>query len=352
MILVDFGGLAHPLTVVTWDNTLKARDDEEYNNLRDWEENFDFMERFELEFKARSLYTLLEIKKNYAKSGEEIVVAVDSKRNWRKGVFPHYKAKRKEKREEDHIDWKEAYRVRNEFVQELKENFFFKVLIWEDTEEDIGCEADDIIAILSLYKEGREPITIISDDSDFYQLHDIEDLEQYNFKKVQKTNVHACRALKIDEDTELSPQEFITLKIMNGDRKDGVPNCLNKGDIWLTEDKYVRFGVKTSLKILSGDEKAITKYGTFEDIEETEFFKRNESVLDLRKIPQNVQDGVLELYLDYVHTGSLMKIQRYLSQNVATGSNSLYNSAKHFVIDGIKSESVKRKNPFRKFINS
>jgi 5'-3' exonuclease len=72
----------------------------------------------------------------------EIVICTDGKRNWRYDVFPNYKFKRKDARKESKMDWNELFRITNMVLEEIKENFPYKVI------EHKRCEADDIIATI------------------------------------------------------------------------------------------------------------------------------------------------------------------------------------------------------------
>ena len=343
MLLIDFSGITHPMTVISWNNTVESIKTE-YNSI-DKEiaiQSEDFNERFSLEFRARVLTTLLQIKKRYAKSNEEIVIAVDSKINWRKQEFPQYKANRKINRDKDTIDWKFAFKIRNDLLDALNEKFFFKVIKYEN--DNIGCEADDIIAILAQYKEGREPITIISDDSDFYQLHGINGLKQYNYKNIQKTWEHASKSLKIGDNVRVTPAQFTELKILNGDRKDGVPNFLSDDDVWNDETKKpIRLGGKTALKILNGDDKMVVKYGNLSDIRKSKYYLRNKKVIDLNEIPDSIKDAVIDKYLTFEYKGSISSILNYLSSHVNVSSNHLFASAHDFQIRGIIKPKRKRR---------
>ena len=57
-----------------------------------------------------------------------IVVACDSRKYWRREVFPFYKAHRKNDREKSSLDWHLIFEVLNKIRDELKENFPYKVL--------------------------------------------------------------------------------------------------------------------------------------------------------------------------------------------------------------------------------
>jgi 5'-3' exonuclease len=347
MILVDFSGISHSMVIISWSNAIESSKSDMLEG-DDTEQSFE--DRFALELRARILDNLLKVKQEFAKSDEEVVICIDSKLNWRKKVFPQYKANRKNRRDDDVVDWKLAFNIINDLVENIKSEFFFKVIKWEDLDNRIGCEADDIIATLARYKSGRESITIISDDSDFYQLHDITRLKQYNYRKVQKTWKHAAKSLKIGDDKFVTPNQYKLLKILDGDRKDGVPNFQNGDDVWTNKEKgkYKRLGGKTALKILENDDKCIVKYGFISDISDTDGFKRNKKMIDLEEIPGYIKDEIIEQYIKFEYTGSLYGIQNYLSKNVNTASNYLYDSASKFLIRGISGNKIKRRSLFKK----
>lgn len=354
MLLIDISGIFRPMAYVAWENNVKATSSKDYSNPYNWDEDeFSFDDRLALEIRSRIITKLLEIKERYAKPKEEIVIAVDSRLNWRKKTFKEYKGKRGERRDKDNVDWKLCFKIINELMDDLRENFYFKIIKWEDVKNQTGCEADDVMGTLAYYKAGREDITAISDDGDFFQLHGISRFKQYNYKFVEKTKKLICKNLKIQEDYDITPEEFLAIKMLNGDTKDGVPNYQNDDDVWFDDNKkYKSLGVKTSMKILLGeDEKILNKFGSLEEIKETDGYKRNSKMLDLKNIPQDIKDHIIDEYLNYEYKGSLRKIQQYLSQKCATGSNRLQNSARKFVIGNINSNPTGRINPFKRFIN-
>ena len=65
--------------------------------------------------------------KHHAKYGE-LVICTDGSKNWRKDVFPNYKFKRKDARKESKMDWNELFRITDMVLQEIKENFPYKVV--------------------------------------------------------------------------------------------------------------------------------------------------------------------------------------------------------------------------------
>ena len=77
-------------------------------------------------------------------SPTEIIMAIDAKNSWRYDIYPHYKSKRKEFKEDSKVDFEKFYPVFDEFIKDIKKYFTsFKVIQID------RVEGDDIIAILS-----------------------------------------------------------------------------------------------------------------------------------------------------------------------------------------------------------
>ena len=94
----------------------------------------------------------------------ELVICCDDTNNWRKKLFPYYKAHRKKARDTSDYDWPHIFNCLNNVRDELKEFFPYKV-IQIDT-----AEADDVIGVLC-HEFGKqlgegEPILILSGDKD------------------------------------------------------------------------------------------------------------------------------------------------------------------------------------------
>ena len=89
----------------------------------------------------------------------EIVVCTDGKYNWRRDIFTQYKFKRKDARKQSSMDWNELFRITNMVLEEIRENFGYKVV------EVNEVEADDIIATYSKnITQAGDKVTVISTD--------------------------------------------------------------------------------------------------------------------------------------------------------------------------------------------
>jgi hypothetical protein len=171
----------------------------------------------------------------------EVVIVADGGGNWRKDLYPEYKGKRKANRDESKIDWDEAFRIINMVLQELKDNFPYKVI------HQWGCEADDSIAEIVHWTQefgNYEKVMIVSADKDFRQLQVFDNVYQYSpmTKKLMK---------------EDNPRLYLAEHILTGDSGDGVPNVLSDDDTFLVEGKRQNVLSKKKKEQLLDDPKAL-----------------------------------------------------------------------------------------------
>jgi hypothetical protein len=146
----------------------------------------------------------MKFRDNYGK----IFIACDNKHYWRKDVFPYYKCKRKEQREDDHVDWNIVYEYVTMVKEELDQWMPYPVL------EVPSCEADDIIFVLAPLVSKTEKVMIISRDHDLQQLQVYPGVEQYN---PVEDRMEVCD----------DPIRFLCDHIVGGDSGDSVPNIFS-----------------------------------------------------------------------------------------------------------------------------
>lgn len=169
----------------------------------------------------------------------EIVLCCDDKNCWRKKRYKYYKANRKYTKDVVQGLWVEH----DNFIDELKNIFPYKVIKIE------GAEADDIIAILSVfYKKENDFSYIISTDKDFIQLLRYDNVMLYNPIKDIFVGEKWPYEIKKGEIFE-SPMEYLQYHIMRaGD--DGISNILSDEDVFITEGKRQKpLGYKKFMKI-------------------------------------------------------------------------------------------------------
>ena len=207
-----------------------------------------------------------------AKYGE-MVICCDDRDYWRKGVFPYYKAHRKQDREKSTIDWSMVFNSLNKIREELKEFFPYRVIQVEH------AEADDIIGVLTqrfgvwLNNDSSERILILSGDKDFGQLQKYSNVDQ--FSPITKKNI-----------TIKDPRRFLREHIMRGDRGDGIPNFLSPDGCIVANERQKPLQTK--------------KLDIWIDQEPEQFcnemmlrnYRRNEILVDLDMVPNNIVNQI------------------------------------------------------------
>lgn len=205
----------------------------------------------------------------------EIVICTDGGKNWRKDYFPQYKHKRKAARKESTMDWTELFRITNMVLQEIKENFPWKVV---DVDE---CEADDVIGELCRLTQefGQfENVMIISGDKDFAQLQKFDNIDQYS--PVQKKF--------IKED---NPRLQIWNLVLKGDTSDGVPNVLSADNCFTDEIRQTPLRQK-NIDILIDDPMALGE-------EVFRNYTRNRKLIDLDYTPDEIKQRIRNIFEAY-----------------------------------------------------
>jgi 5'-3' exonuclease len=202
-----------------------------------------------------------------------LIVAYDSKKSWRKEIFPYYKANRKKAQDKSPVDWVRLFDYFGRIKPELKEVLPYKVIEIE------GCEADDIIGVLARYACEQEKVIIVSGDKDFIQLHN-ENVKQYD--SVQKKYV----------SNKLSGDDFLFDHIIRGDTGDGIPNVLSDDDTFVNPEKRQTPITKKKYDMLTN---------SFEDVSNNinRNVARNEQLIDLAFTPEEYIIKIMDEYANF-----------------------------------------------------
>ena len=211
------------------------------------------------------------VKKFKESHGPEVVLACDNKNYWRREIFPHYKASRKKAREASGHDWNTIFECLNTIKEELKQNSPYKVI------EVHTCEADDIIATLTMNRAANEKIMILSSDKDFAQLQKFPNVEQYSpiLKKFIK---------------EPLPSAQLKQLVIRGDKGDGIPNILSADDIFVAGGRQKPITEAKIINWMNQEPKEFCNEEMFRN------YTRNETLIDLTKIPENLKQEILHTY--------------------------------------------------------
>lgn len=214
----------------------------------------------------------------YKNSTEELILACDSRSNWRKELFPPYKAARKKNREDKKgVDWDQFFEDFNTLIEEFTANMPFKVLKLD------RAEADDIIAIICKHRCDNN-ITIVSPDKDFRQLC-----------KLNK-NIKLYSPLAGVGFIDASEYDLFE-HVIKGDKEDGVPNVLSAGNVFVEGVRQTTLTAKK--KQVLKDYKFNLDNVPFMDDDIKERIDMNTKLIDLNNIPQDLVDATLEQYDNY-----------------------------------------------------
>ena len=211
------------------------------------------------------------IKKFKESHGPEVVIACDNRKYWRREIFPHYKASRKKNRDASGHDWNSIFECLHKIKEELKDYSPYKVI---DVD---GAEADDVIASLVMKYSPHQKIMILSSDKDFAQLQKFPSVDQYS--PILKRYVK-----------EPLPHVQLKQMIIRGDKGDGVPNILTKDDVFVVGGRQKPI---TEAKIINWLNQDPTEFCNEEMLRN---YSRNESLIDLTKIPQQIVSEILDKY--------------------------------------------------------
>jgi hypothetical protein len=227
-------------------------------------------------------------RKRFGQEYGEVVICSDAGGNWRKELFPQYKASRKKTREKSSMNWKEVFRITSMVREEIRENFPYKVMHIE------GCEADDCIAQLveETQEFGKaEDVMIISSDKDFAQLQRYSNVKQ--FSPMQKKFI-----------VEKNPRIVLEEHILQGDTSDGVPNVLSPDNTFT--DGLRQTPLRKKLRdLLVEDPKS-------QGDEVYRNYLRNKKMIDLRECPDTIKTDIINKFDNQDPYGNKAKVFPFL----------------------------------------
>lgn len=226
-------------------------------------------------FKYLYLNNLIKLIEHFEPT--KVIVAIDSKKNWRKNYYQEYKAQRKAAREKSKVDFETFFPILDVFMEDLKATFtnihFLKI---------DGCEGDDIIGVLAKHFHFQNiPSIIVSTDRDMYQLQRYKLVKQFDPKN---------RKLAIS----INPLVELECKIITGDKGDNIPAIKPKcGPVTaaaLIKKDYVQTIRELDEAINEG---VILESSLCEEQKEQRLhfknYLRNQTLIDFEYIPNHIQ---------------------------------------------------------------
>jgi hypothetical protein len=223
------------------------------------------------------LNTIRVNRNKFTNQNSNMIICCDSKRYWRRDIFPYYKASRKKDREKSGVDWSTMFNTLSLVRQELIDHFPYKTLIVE------GAEADDIIGTLvHKYNQYEKEIIILSSDKDFMQLQVYPNVKQYS--PVHKKYIRTA-----------DPELYLREHIIKGDRGDGIPNIASP------DATFVNGGRQKPMRKKIVDQIANTNVLTTDEVNEDikRNYARNQQLVDLSYTPKELQDEIVSAYTNY-----------------------------------------------------
>ena len=173
-----------------------------------------------LDFEYDYVRTVQSLAKSY--NCGEIVVLGDGGSDYRKEIYPEYKANRKERYAEQTPEEEQEFL---EFLQEFSLTMKHLKSKGYLTLKYRGVEADDIASVIVQNREhlGLDEIWLISSDKDWDLLID-EKVSRFSTVTRKETTVHNW-----DEHYDFDPEYFLTYKCLTGDKGDNVPGVTGVG---------------------------------------------------------------------------------------------------------------------------
>lgn len=229
---------------------------EDFDPIRDDEFKCHFEDQFmkKILYAVSIAYPLIDRRK--------ICFCMDCKRTkiWRNDYFPQYKINRKDIKRQFDISGT-FYHARNLLIPKIVAEYPAKILQVD------GAEGDDVIATLVHYKKDEANVVIAS-DKDLLQL------------------THHAAVINLNGEPLEFPEgisdvkKFVHLKAIMGDKGDNINSI------------FPRCGPKTAMNLLN-DMKAL-KEVFMNKPEAFETYKRNLTLVDLTKIPIEIQEKIIK----------------------------------------------------------
>ena len=260
--------------------------------------------------KHQILNSLRLFNEKYRDEYGQMVICCDS-HSWRKDYFEYYKASRKtgrEKDEETKQHWDTIYSVIAEMIDDLKENFPYKVI------KVHGAEADDVIGTLAYHTQefgNDEKVMIVSSDKDFAQLLKFKNVKQFSPMKAKLVE-------------EKNPEQFLVEHILKGDSSDGIPNVRSPDNIFTVEGRQTPVSKKFIQSVLDADWR---EDSTVWNDEIARNYDRNKMLIDLSCTPNDIKQEIINIY----NTDDVAPKSKVLPYLISNRMNMLIESVSDFL---------------------
>lgn len=212
------------------------------------------------QYKIGMLYGIRKLMKKF--TPDRVIYCKESHDvNWRKSIYPEYKANRR--KASAVVDLDRFFEINDRFIGRLercmKQSQFLTIP---------HLEADDLIALTVMLRP-KWDITLVSTDKDFHQLHSHANFHQYD-------------PIKDDYVQNINPKMALLEKVVRGDKSDNIPS-IKKG-----------VGPKAFAKIIS---QGLNEWLIENGLQSA--FDRNQTLISFRCIPEEYKQQVEAALKDF-----------------------------------------------------
>ena len=215
------------------------------------------------------LSRVIQYKRKFGEKYGEMIICYDDSPYWRKEIFPQYKMNRKKSKDESAFDWEHYHKSFDIVKKEFSE---YVPMIQLNVK---SCEADDLIAVISL--NTRDNVLIISGDKDLIQL-------QVWKPEIKQWTPRFKKFINLDSGYSLIEH------ILRGDSSDGIPNYLSDDDTFINDEKRQKPLYK---KVIEEARTAVNIDTIFKDEDQKANYERNLKMIDLRQIPDELKNRIM-----------------------------------------------------------
>ena len=187
------------------------------------------------------LFNSLQFVKN--KFNGDMVLAIDSKMNWRRDLYSDYKANRAKAKTDSGIDFDEFFGEVDKITDVIREMFPFKVV------KVPKSEADDIAGTISLVYGNDRTIVLVTSDHDWSQVLSHTNTQMWDPIKKEFANLTDFENTIIETDFG-NMSRFTIIHSLIGDKGDNVPTITGMTEFsdafksYLKENNIVNTSVK------------------------------------------------------------------------------------------------------------
>lgn len=289
MIITDFSKVVYAFVFVMADDIKKSSPDEIENIIR-----------------HGAINSFMTLSKRFKKEYGELIIAYDGGKNFRKDIYPNYKASRNDFREKSDLPWNIIFDVMTKLRDEAKDNWCWSIVGTEKT------EADDVMAVLIedvanknvksvglLDEEECEKVLLDTRDTDMYQVH---------YPNVKQWDSRDRKFIGLPKG--MTKEDFKKDLIIRGDGTDGVENIFTPLNTIITPGKR-------QVACIAKRVNSILKYENIFDYDEDptikQRIKENYQLVCFDGIPIHYRDMILEAYNNRTKH-SKMKMLKYLNE--------------------------------------